>query len=88
MKKVEIQVEKTFKYEYEIVVIQPDGMTEDEFNTLLSKAERDTREFEGGAKEFAYALCRLGFKVEKQSFSFPDSPSDSEFEILNIRDIK
>ena len=87
MKKVEIQVEETTRYEDEIVVIQPEKMTDEEFEQILDVAERRNRSTNSGAKELAYDLKRLGLKIESQTFNFPDSPRSSELEIINVRDI-
>lgn len=88
MPKVVIQVEETIRYEDEITVIQPEEMTDEEFEMVLSKAERSIRHLEGGAKDLAHALEQLGLKIELQTFSFPGSPRNSELEILDVRDVK
>ena len=88
MKKVAIQVEENIRYEDEIIVIQPNEMTDEQFEEILSKAEKLNRLYEGGANNLAVILEDLGLKVEEQSCNFPDSPRSSELEIVDVRDIK
>lgn len=88
MKKVEIRVEERISYEDEIVVIQPDSMSDEEFDSLVEKAEKKNRRFDGGAKDFAYYLEEFGLEIESHSYSFPESPMSSDFEIVDVRDVK
>jgi hypothetical protein len=88
MKKVAIHVEETIRYDDEIIVIQPKEMSDEEFEKLLDKAEKKNRTFNGSAKDLASILDDTGIKVESQSFSFPESPRDSELEIFDVRDVK
>lgn len=86
MKKVTIQVEETVRYENEIVVIQPDGMTDDDFDNVLGKAERENAVFHGGVYDLAMILERDGIEVLPQSFNFPGNPLTSELEIVDVRE--
>jgi hypothetical protein len=83
MKKVVIQVEETIRYEDEIIVVQPQGMSDEEFENALNKAEKKNKTYDGGAKDLASILDDMGIKVESQSFNFPESPRDSELEIID-----
>ena len=87
MQKVAIQIEETLRYEEEIVVIQPKGMSDGEFEQILSLAERKNR-YTGGASDLAMILENLGIKVVEQTSSFPDSPRHSEMEIIDVRNVK
>ncbi|MEI2465171.1 hypothetical protein [Niallia taxi] len=86
MKKVEIKVEEVICYEDQIVVIQPDYMLNTTFDNLIEKAKKNSKRVEGGAKEFASCLRELGLEVESHTYSFPESPRTSEFELIDIRD--
>lgn len=63
-------------------------MTDEKFDKLLNEAERRNKSLEGGAKDLACILNELGLEVKSQTYSFPESPRDSEFEIFNVRAIK
>ncbi|MFJ5625423.1 hypothetical protein ACIQD3_22600 [Peribacillus loiseleuriae] len=88
MRKVCIQIEEKICYEEEIIVIQPNNMSDDEFEKALEKAEKETNLYEGGAKDMASILRNAGITVESESFNFPDNPRDSELEIIDVRDAK
>ncbi|AKO92019.1 hypothetical protein BEH_07835 [Priestia filamentosa] len=87
MQKVEIQVEESVRYEDTIQVIQPTDMSDEQFDKILNQAEKENRRFEGGAKDLASILERLGIKVVSQTFNFPESPRRSELEIIDVRDV-
>lgn len=85
MKIVEIQVEQTIKYEDTIEVVQPEGMSDERLKEILDLAEKKNNETEGGAKDLAHILYTLGVEIKSQTFSFPESPIDSEFEIFYVK---
>jgi hypothetical protein len=88
MKKVEIQIQETLRYEDEIIIIQPEEMTDERFEEILDNAEKRNRQHEGGAKDLVSILSSMGLKIESESFNFPESPRDSELEIINVRNVK
>jgi hypothetical protein len=85
--KVRLQIEEVLTYQSEIVVVQPGDMSDEQFEGILEKVERDSRN--ESVKDIAYALERdYGIKVEEISTEFPDSPSGSEVEIIDVSNVK
>jgi len=87
MKKVIIQVEEQLRYHEEIEVIQPDGMTDAEFDDLINKAERQNRS-NSTTEDLAYSLEELGLEAKKVTDNFPRDPHDWDLEIVDVRDKK
>ena len=88
MKRVSITIEEVVKYTDEVIVVQPDNMSDNDFDKLLNRAERTCKRTGGSASDFAIILEELGLEVAEYSTSFPDCPSDVEFEILDVISIK
>ena len=86
--KVIITVEETVKYIDRIVVIQPENMTDKEFEAFINKAEKETYSLMGGNKDFASILENKGLEVKEFSNSFPDNPSSNDFEIVDVTNLK
>jgi FKBP-type peptidyl-prolyl cis-trans isomerase (trigger factor) len=86
--KVRITVEETLKYTDEIVVEQPESMSDAEFDRIIEQAERNLG-YDGTAKDLAYLLEeRYGLKIVDQSENFPDSPMSNDFEIIDVMNVK
>lgn len=85
--KVRITVEENVRYQSEIIIEQPETMSNDDLDEILSEAERSCRR--ESAKDVAYVLEeRFGVKVLEVTTGFPDSPDDSELEIIDVSNVK
>jgi hypothetical protein len=85
--KVRLTIEETLKYQEEIIVEQPDTMSDGEFEGILVKAERESREY--GVEDLAFVLSeKYGLKIVDSSKNFPDSPRDNELEIIDVSNVK
>lgn len=85
--KVRVQIEETLKYHSEIIVEQPETMSDEEFDRILGKIERDV--INESAKDIAYVLEKdYGIIVIEVSTGFPDSPDNSELEIIDVSNVK
>ena len=84
MKTLKIEVVETIRYQDEIRVTLPDNMTEESFQEVLKAVKQGLKLINGGAKEMATLLTAAGIKVDSQSYSYPDSPLNSELEIVNV----
>lgn len=85
--KVGLSIEEKIRYSSEIIVEQPDSMPDKEFEDIISKVERSCRY--DSAEDFALVLeDKYGIKVLEVSSGFPNNPSDSELEIIDVRNVK
>jgi hypothetical protein len=83
--KAKLTIEETLRYESEIIVEQPESMSDEQFEAILSKVERASDD----AKDIAYYLQeKFGIKVIEVKSGFPNSPSSSELEIIDVSNIK
>ncbi|HHY72670.1 MAG TPA: hypothetical protein GX497_05500 [Bacillus bacterium] len=86
MKKVELTIEENIKYRGEVIIKQPNTMNDDELEEIVRKVEKECKY--DSAKDVAYVLENTyGINVLEVSSGFPDSPDDSELEIVDITDI-
>jgi hypothetical protein len=84
--KVRITVEETLRYQEEIIVEQPENMTDEEFENILEEAERRNRD--GTTGDLAFELEEYGLKIVDYSKSFPDSPRDVDLEVIDVTNVK
>jgi hypothetical protein len=82
--KVKISITETLKYQEELIVIQPENMTDAEFEHILDGAEKQCN----SADDMSYFLERYGIKTTGITKSFPDSPFYEELEIDDVEDLK
>ncbi|QIW88663.1 hypothetical protein P59_065 [Bacillus phage P59] len=86
--KVRITVEETLKYTDEIIVEQPESMSDADFDKVIEQAERSVG-YDGTAKDLAYVLEeRFGLKIVDQSENFPENPMSNDFEIIDVMNVK
>jgi|GEM_PF-2914883 hypothetical protein len=84
--KVALTIEENLRYQSEIVIEQPESMSDQELNSILDKVERLCRD--ESAKDVAYVLSsKFGIKVHSVSTGFPGSPNDSELEIIDVSNV-
>ncbi|SHN77571.1 hypothetical protein [Desulfitobacterium chlororespirans] len=83
--KVKIVVEETLTYIDEIIIIQPETMSDEELEQIIKRVEKQCRE----ASDVAYVLeSRYGLKVVERTDNFPESPDRSEIEITDIEEVE
>lgn len=76
---------KISKNENEIIVEQPDDMTDDEFGVILDNVIDSWDTFE----DVVHKLDRrAGIEVISHSNNFPENPESTEIEIFDISDVK
>lgn len=84
--KVRLTVEETVRYQTEVVIEQPETMSDEELNNILDRVERQCRHDSG--PDIAFVLEKeYGIKIHKVSSGFPDNPCDSELEIIDVSNI-
>jgi hypothetical protein len=82
--KVRISITETLKYQEELVVIQPDNMTDSEFEAIIDGAEKQC----SSADDMSCFLDNYGIETVGMTKSFPDSPYYEELEIDDLTNIK
>ncbi|MDQ0254904.1 hypothetical protein J2S74_002286 [Evansella vedderi] len=83
--KVGIYVEQKVVFRSDVIVEQPESMSDRVFESIIGKVER----FNEDIRDFTQILeSEHGIKVLKVSSGFPDSPDTSEIEIIDVRNIK
>src|SRR5690625_5094337 len=80
--KITIQAEQTVKYNADITVELPEGMTEDDFDSVVDNISERVG-FEGSFDDVVYQLKKFNINVIENISDYPDSPSDSEVEIFS-----
>lgn len=82
--KVRISITETLKYQEELVVIQPDGMSDSEFDAIIDGAEKQCT----SADDMACFLENHCIETVGMTKSFPDSPYSEELEIDDLTNLK
>lgn len=87
MKKVELTINETLKYERKMEIEIPDKMTEDELNQLLNNVESKHPE---GASDVSIIIQRLNKDIKITSYSSEtyQSPYSSDVEIEDFEIIE
>lgn len=87
MAKVKITVQEVIKYHGEIIIEQPDDMSDDELSEILGEVEKENQD--GTVGDIAYDLQKkFGVNVIYCQSNFPDSHHDSELEIYDVSNVK
>jgi hypothetical protein len=86
--KVRLTIDETVRYQSTIIIEQPEDMTDDELEEILKKVERKCSR-DGSVKDVAFFLKEeYGIDVLEVNDSFPDNPTDSEVEIIDVSDVR
>jgi hypothetical protein len=83
--RVRINVDEVIKYQTVIEAEMPEGMSDEDFEEILGRAEAKGR-FEP-ASDLVYTLERIGIQAEVVEDNYPDNPYSSEIEITYVEDI-
>lgn len=85
--KVRLTVEENVRYTAEIIIEQPETLSNADLEVILESVESRCKSDQ--AKSIAYLLeHEHGIKIIEVNDNFPDSPSDSELEIIDVSDVK
>ncbi|MGE7305795.1 hypothetical protein ACQKJG_18400 [Priestia megaterium] len=85
--KFQISVSETKSYETQFIVEKPEGMSQEWFDDIIDKVETECK-YDNG-KSVAYILQdKYGIKTVALGTNFPDSPTNSEIEITDVREAK
>jgi hypothetical protein len=85
--KVKLTIDESVRYQSTIIIDQPDNMTDDDLEEILKKVEKLCR-MDGSAQDVADYLEHYGIKVLEVNDAFPNHPSGSELEIIDVSDYK